>query len=93
MSGTSRAVTPSVTTVYTLTATNAAGSVTASYTYTGDDNHFGSTGSATFTIETLDDAVAEGRETVVVSIVDVQGGGLTPVSIDASASTVRNAIN
>lgn len=48
--------------------------------------------SATFTLPTIDDAVYEGSENVIVTIASATGGGFESLSIDPAADTVTTAI-
>ena len=94
------------TTNYTISLNETpASNVTVTFTYSGtatDGTDFNGVGgavilagntSATFTLNTLDDAFAEGAENFIVTIDSVTGGDFENVAIDGGANTVTTTIN
>lgn len=105
LTGPASVVEGSNTTNYTLALTEiAAEDVVITLGYSGpatDGSDYGSvatvtipsgTSSATFTLPTVDDAIHEGGEDVVITIDSVTGGGFESLSIDPAANTVTTTI-
>ena len=79
--------------------------VTVNLTYSGTDtdgtdftgvatvNLSANTNSTTFTLDTIDDALAEGAEDIVISIDSVTGGGFEAIAADPASSQVTTTIN